>query len=208
MLNTNKYRFVNLSFALIFTTLCFAQKPEELFKQGKDFFSIGNFELALNKFDSALKLSPQQSDIYFYAGLASYNLKNYKNASKYFSKEIKYSKKNSKGYIYRAKANQGIYRKANRDLNRARKLQADSFLICHEKANLLYAHKKYKKAIKWYSKLLQLRPGFEEAYYKLGFCKFNLNDKEEACAYWKKIEELDDFENFETIEKNCNCSTN
>ena len=66
--------------------------------------------------------------------------------------------------------------------------------------DLNFEQKNYKAAIAQYQKALSIRPNFEKAYYKVGFCYLNLNDTAEACINWKKIEDLDDFKNYEQIE--------
>ena len=180
----------------------YAQSAAELFNAGKEQFGIGNYQTALDKFDNAIKLNPTEKEVCFYAGLAAFNLKDYTKAVGYFSLEIKNDEQNPRSYIYRAKANNADYDAALKDLKKAESLSVNkNFMVYQEMANLYYNHAMYKKAFKAYSYLLELKPGFEEAYYKLGFCKYYLKDTVSACAYWKKIDDLDDFAEYEKIER-------
>lgn len=186
----------------------YAQSIAELFKSGKEQFGIGNYQSALDKFDNAIKANPSEKEVCFYAGLAAYNLKDYTKAVGYFSQEIKNDEQNPLAYIYRAKANNIDFDAALKDLKKAETLSTNkNFMVYQEMANLYYSHAMYKKAFKANSYLLELKPGFEEAYYKMGFCKYYLKDTTAACAYWKKIDDLDDFAEYELIEKTIN-STN
>ena len=79
----------------------------------------------------------------------------------------------------------------------------NNFLLYLEKGNLNYYHHKYTDAIDNYNKAIFQKPTLNEAFYKLGFCKLNLADTTNACKYWGKVEEIDDYKEYELIQKIC-----
>ena len=194
-----------LLFFLFFSKQALMQNSNSFFEKGKLEFELGNYTLAIENFEKCTQTSLWIKDLNYYTGMAAYNLKEYEKAIFYFTNELKHNKKNQKAYLFRAlsKGRIGMYRKALRDFRKAVRLNRENSLVYYERGNLKFELKKYKKAIKDYKKTLQIRQGFEDAYYKIGFCKYYLKDSLAACENWSKIKELDDFENFELIEKTC-----
>ena len=184
--------------------LSWAQSAKLLFAEAKDAFSIGNYTNAICKCDKALLKNKKLKEANFIAGLSCYNLKDTLKAISYFSKEIQINKTDYKSFLYRAKLNTKTYELSHHDLLLAEELQPTNFLIHLEKGNLNYHHLKYNDAIKDYLKAVSIRTSLDDAYYKLGFCKFYIHDTINACNYWNKVEELDDYKNYELIQNICN----
>ena len=180
------------------------QTSDDFLTNGKKEFAKGNYSVSIELFEKALKLNPKAKEVNFLAGLAEYNLKDFKKAKKYFSKEVKINHTYVDAYIYRAKSNKGSYKKALNDLQKAVILSDKNPEVYLARAELNYDYKKYDKAFDDYSLLVKLKPNLDDAYYKMGFCKYFLNDSISACEYWNKIDDLDDFEGVSQIAKICN----
>jgi len=164
-------------------------------------FQTGNYTAALKSFLIAKK-SSKEKDINYLIGIIYFNLKKYPEAIMFFSEELKKNKNNLNAYVQRAQSYKltGKYKLASKDLDKVIQINKEYFLAFYEKGNLKYDQKEFKPAIENYNKAVSIRPNFEKAFYKIGYCYLNLKDTIEACKNWKKIEDLDDFENYQEIE--------
>lgn len=181
-----------------------AQNDKALLNKAKDEFAIGNYQNAIYNCDNAIKKNEHLKEANFIAGLSCYNLKDTAKALDYFSKEIQINKTDYRSYLYKAKLNTKDYNLSHHDFLSAIELHPSNFLLYLEKGNLNYYHLKYSNAFEDYTKAISLRPDLNDAYFKLGFCKLQLNDTINACRYWNKVEELDDFKEYEFIQTICN----
>ena len=183
-----------------------AQSIDSIYLKGKEQFEIGNYINALDYFNQTIKLQKTYKTVNYMAGMAEYNLKNYSSAKKYFKRETKNAPENINAFLFKAKSkeNSGKYKSALRDLKKAIKIDSLNVLVLLEKSNVLFNQKKYTKAIQAYLQVKRLSPKTEIVFYKLGFCAYYLNSTIEACNYWSQLEDIDDFENYETIIKTCN----
>lgn len=184
---------------------CKSQNVDSIFNKGKEQFEIGNYTGALIYFNQTIRLQKKHNKVYYIAGIASYNLKDYKQAKKFFNQELINNPKNINAIVFKAKSKSqlGKNRSALKDLKKALKIDASNVLVLLEKSNILFTQKKYSKAIPAYLKVNSISPKTEIVYYKLGFCEYYLNHSTDACNYWSKLEDIDDFENYETIIKTC-----
>jgi tetratricopeptide (TPR) repeat protein len=190
---------------LFFLTLSiWSQSASALFKKATDEYLIGNYLSATNYCKQSIQKNNKTNEVNFIAGLAFYNLKDTLNAITYFSNETQINKTDYRSFLYKAKLNTKYFDSANSDLKKAIELQPENFVLYLEKGNLNYYHLKYSEAIDEYNKAISLNPNLDDAYYKLGFCKLYLNDTINACDNWNKIEELDDFNEYEFIKTICN----
>ncbi len=196
---------------LLFFTLIFINVPyksqdlDSTFIKGKEQFEVGNYSAALIYFNQIIHLQKNHRKVYYIAGIASYNLKDYKHATTYFKQDLILNPKNTNAFIFKAKSKSqlGKNRSALKDLKKALKIDSSNVLVLLEKSNILFTQKKYTKAIQAYLKVNSLSPKTEIVFYKLVFCEYYLNHTTDACNYWSRLEDIDDFENYETIIKTC-----
>ena len=201
-------QLLNNIFILTFVFIgvsCKSQDVDSVFNKGKEQFEIGNYSGALIYFNQTIHLQKNHNKVYYIAGIASYNLKDYKEAKKYFKQELINNPKNINAFVFKAKSKAQLAknRSALKDLKKALKIDSSNILVLLEKSNILFTQKKYTKAIQAYLKVNSISPKTEIVYYKLGFCEYYLNHSAGACNYWSKLEDIDDFENYETIIKTC-----
>lgn len=188
--------FVSLNYS-------WAQNGKALLDKAKDEFTIGNYMNAINYCNQATKKDKNLKEVNFISGLAYYNLKDTIKAIDYFGKEIQINKSDYRSYLYRAKLNARTYDLSATDFSKAIEMQPSNFLLYLEEGHLNYYHLKYNEAMADYIKAISLRPNLDDAYYYLGFCKLHLNDTTNACLYWNKVEELDDYKEYEFIQQTC-----
>lgn len=196
-----------LTCILLHAGICFntlSQTTEDLIKDGKKEFASGNYLLAVGLFDKVLKIDPDLKEINFLAGLAEFNLKNFDSALTYLNAELKNNKSFVDAYILRAKANKHSFIASLNDLDTAQELSPNSPQVFLTRADLYFEQKEYKKAYADYSMLLKSLKTSDETVFKMGLCKYYLNDPVSACELWKKVEDPDDFKDYELMNKVCN----
>lgn len=181
-----------------------AQNGAAHYNKGKSEFYTGHYNTCITE----LKACAQDTsfkDCNYLIALSLFNLKQYSSAVEYFKKDIAAHKKNTNAYLQLAKCYSLMHKgnKANRCYNSLLKIQSDYYLAYFEKGNIKFRQKKYKPAIELYNKTLSYKPQFENAFYQLGYCFLGLKDTTTACNYWNKIQDLDDFENYQQIEQLC-----
>ncbi len=191
---------------LLLGSFCLSsQTADSSFNLGRLQFEIGNYDKALKYFNQTIALQHNYKAVNYIAGLAEYNLHHYQSAIDFFSKEIIYNPKGSKAYLYKAISFEKLqkYDSAFLEIEKALQIDPNNALIVLEKGHILFDQKKYEDAIPVYQNALSLNRKLEIAYYKLGFCEYNLNNRNKACSYWKNIQDIDDFENYEIIINTC-----
>ena len=196
-----------LCFCLFFCSVfnITAQGAAAFFEKGKQQYETGDYKNALDNFQYAIELQPQLEKVNYYAGLSEYNLQNYKQAIVYFKLELAQNPAKADVYILLARAEDkaGDMAAAISELEQGLKVDADNPRLYLEKGDVYFNNKRYKEALRNYNEVLTLNPKLEQAYYKKGFCNYYLGDTLAACKSWSKLEDPDDYENYEVINKVC-----
>ena len=195
--------FYIITILIFFTKMVLAQSASKLFEKANEEFLIGNYTNAIKHCKLSIKKDSSVKEVNYIIGLAYYNLKDSTNAIHFFNREIKINKSDYRSYLYKAKLTIKNYNSANNELSKAINTNSANFLLYLEKGNLNYYHHKYAEAIKNYETAISLKPNLSDAFYNLAFCKLNLTDTLNACKYWDKVEELDDYKDYELIQKIC-----
>lgn len=193
-----------LAFIFLFGIKSYCQTID-YYTKGKEEFLTGDYKKSTKDLLMATN-NLKQRDLNYLIAMSYFNLKKFDTAIIYFNKDLKENPNNFNGYIKRAESKKYIskYQAAILDLNELLKKEPNYYLAYYEKGDLNFELKKYKEAIDDYNHALLLRANFEKAFYKVGFCYLNLKDTIQACESWKKIEDLDDYEEYQKIEILCN----
>lgn len=194
-----------LIFCMLLTFDLFSQNADSSFAKGKQQFEIGNYSKALNDFKEVIIIKKDYPSVNYVAGLSEFNLKKYSSAIHFFDQELQYNSSCINAYLYKAISYKKVqnYDAAMNVITVALNKNSDNVLLILEKANIYFEQKKYNKAITCYLKALSINENLQLAYYKLAFCEYYLKHNTRACEYWSKIEDPDDFENYEIIVKIC-----
>ncbi len=194
-----------LTIFLVVTVLngMLAQTSVSFLNKAKAEFILGNYQSTIKLCNKSIKKNATLKETNFYLGLSYFNLKDSANSLRYFKNELKNNKDDYRSFMYAAKLNTTHYQSAIMDIESAITLQPTNFLVYLEKGNINYHYKYYALAIDDYKRAIALRPNLDDAYYQLGFCSLNLKDSVNACNYWNKINELDDYPQYLMIETIC-----
>jgi tetratricopeptide (TPR) repeat protein len=85
---------------------------------------------------------------------------------------------------------QSHFQQAIAQFDKAIETQPDNFEAWHFKGSAWANLRKYDKALECYEKAISINPRYAESYFNLGLLYEQQNDKQTACTYFLKAEEL------------------
>ena len=162
------------------------------YHRGNTSYEKGDYDRAIEAYNTAIILNPTFSEAYFNRGLCHYNLKNFDKAIADYSKSAELDPKNPVIYNNRGDAH---YRKqdfntAIEDYERALTLNP-KYLKAFYNRGLAYAClQDYEKAVEDFTEVIKLNPNFSEAYHIRGLAYDYLNQLDKAIADYDKAIEL------------------
>ena len=152
------------------------------FEDGDKLAYAKDFDGAIKFFDEAIRLNPNNADLYNARGAAYIQLQQYEQAIQDFSKEIQLTPNNANAYFGRAVAYADLeqYERAVQDYSKAIKLNPHHS-IAYLNRGITYAKmERYERAIQDFSKAVELHPYLTEAYLGRAMCYGNLGQYERA----------------------------
>ncbi|MFA6328749.1 MAG: tetratricopeptide repeat protein [Candidatus Micrarchaeia archaeon] len=162
------------------------------YHRGNTLYEKGDYEKAIEAYNTAIILNPTFSEAYFNRGLCHYNLKNFDKGIADYAKSAELDPKNPVIYNNRGDA---YYRKqqfneAIEDYERALTLNP-KYLKAFYNRGLAYAClQDYEKAVEDFTEVIKLNSSFSEAYHIRGLAYDYLNQLDKAIADYDKAIEL------------------
>ncbi|MCX6771769.1 MAG: tetratricopeptide repeat protein [Candidatus Micrarchaeota archaeon] len=162
------------------------------YHRGNTLYEKGDYDKAIEAYNTAIILNPTFSEAYFNRGLCHYNLKNFDKGIADYSKSAELDPKNPVIYNNRGDA---YYRKQQfnesiEDYERALALNP-KYLKAFYNRGLAYAClQDYEKAVEDFTDVIKLNSSFSEAYHIRGLAYDYLNQLDKAIADYDKAIEL------------------
>ncbi|GAA0735509.1 tetratricopeptide repeat protein [Clostridium oceanicum] len=140
-------------------------ESNELFNEALVLYNNKNYEKALEKYNEALDINPNNCSILCNRGLIYKELGNYKLALEAYNKALKinpnhYLALSNRSIIYSL---QGKNNLALKDCNKALKIHYDDYEILYNRSIIYYEQKKYDLALKDCNEALKLNPKYYSA---------------------------------------------
>lgn len=163
------------------------------FQLGIKFYNEKLYKQALEEFEKAIKIFPEDLSIFKYLGLTLYKL-NQKDKAISILKKALNKKSNdiglllSLGKIY---LKEKELEKAEKCLSKAISVKPDSHKAIMELANVKYQQRDFDSSIKLFKQALKINPRLMNVYNKLAGIYLKKNQKEDAIKAWKKVLEID-----------------
>ncbi|MCK4667579.1 tetratricopeptide repeat protein [Candidatus Dependentiae bacterium] len=163
------------------------------FQLGVKFYKDRLFKQALEEFEKAAKLFPDDVSIFKYLGLTYYKLDQKAKALEIFNNALNITPKDigilmSLGKIYTKENN---FEKAESFFTKIISINPNKVIAIMELANLKYLQKDFVGSIKLFQNVLKLKPDYIDGYNKLAGIYLKKNQKSDAIACWKKVLEID-----------------
>ena len=160
--------------------------------RGNIYFSKGQIDLAIEDYNKAVELKPNDAGLYYNRGLA-YNKKGKVDlAIKDFDKAIELSPNNADVYNNRGDAYgaKGEFDKAFTDFRKAIELKPDSASAYYNLGKIHSIKDEPDLALQSYSKAIDLRPNFANAYNNRGVIYGDKGEVNKAIKDYSKVIEL------------------
>ncbi|MEH2381017.1 MAG: tetratricopeptide repeat protein [Nostoc sp.] len=149
---------------------------QKLYQEGVNKYDAGNYEGAVEDFNQAIKLDPQNALAYNKRGNAYYRLGDYEQAQADSSQAILLNPQNANAYFDRgfAFSELGKYKEAIADYTQAIKLNPKNAYAYYGRGLALAQLKDNKGAMADFSKAIALKPQYTETYLQRGILRRRL----------------------------------
>ena len=140
-------------------------QPKDLIEQGKRLYRLQQYKTALDKFEAALKLSPDDDEALGLAAVTSYRLDNQSRARELFARraELPNQKDSVKAYCYQRIA-LCIWRQVHQIVAKARTYDAQGNLVMKASNETGSVTSDIATGLDFVSRALKISPQFSEAY--------------------------------------------
>ncbi|ADG13331.1 TPR repeat-containing protein [Methanocaldococcus infernus ME] len=158
------------------------------YEKGLKYYNEGRYEKAIECFDKAIKLDPNNPAAWYYKADSLYKLERYEKAIECFDKAIKLDPNNPAAWYYKADSLYKLerYEKAIECFDKAIKLDPNNPAAWYYKADSLYKLERYEKAIECFDKAIKLDPNNPAAWYYKGIILAKLGKHEEESKKYEK----------------------
>ncbi len=163
------------------------------FQLGVKLYNDKLYKQAIEEFEKAIKVFPEDLSIYKYLGLTYYKLNEKQKALDTFNQAINISPNDTGTLLGLAKiyVKEHNFEMAESLLTKVISIKPDLGAAIIELANTKYLQKDFANAIRFYNNALKVDPGSIEVYNKLAGIYLKKNQKAEAIVCWKKVLEID-----------------
>jgi len=167
--------------------------PELYFNRGAAYVFTQDFRLAIKDFNRSIEMRPDFPDVYYYRGYCLAEQARYKAAIADYDKAILLKPDYPAAYYNRgaAKAELKSYEAGMTDFEKALDMKPD---LVNGRINIALSKlgmKKYEEAIVDLTKVIDMRDeNLAKAYYYRGEAKYELDQKEDGCADWRRASNL------------------
>lgn len=189
------------SYIIIFLSLISlyarAQYDREAFmNRGKQALSDGKFATAMENFNILEKLDSTDYLVYFYKGIAKYNLGDVRGANSDFNKAIRLNPVFTSAYHYRGivMSRFGEYDAALEDIETAIKLRPEYEGLYFSRAVNYFLSRRFEDAIKDFNFYIKKQPKDPSAFLNRGTCHLFDGDTLKALKDYDRAIKLDRFE--------------
>ncbi|MFN6481410.1 MULTISPECIES: tetratricopeptide repeat protein [unclassified Nostoc] len=162
---------------------------QTLYREGEKKYEAGNYEGAIEDFNQAIELDPQNALAYNRRGDAYYRLGDYEQAQADSSQAILLNPQDANAYFDRgfAFSELGKYKEAIADYTQAIKLNSKDAYAYYGRGLARAQSKDNKGAIEDFSKAIALKPQYTEAYLQRGILRRRLKQKLAAIQDFDKV---------------------
>jgi superkiller protein 3 len=170
-----------------------ALSAEEYFTRGYNAQENGWHEMAIEYYQKAIALDPNDASAYGNMGVAYGNLQDHREAIRCFRKVIAIDPNDAKAYSNMGVAYNGLkdYREAIRCYQKAVEIDPNYARAYYNMGNAYVELQDYREAIRCYQKEIAIDPNKADAYYNMGVAYGNLQDHREAIRCYRKAVAID-----------------
>lgn len=162
------------------------------YQLGNDYYERGDYEKAIENYNTSILLNPIFSEAYFNRALSYYQLKNFDRSINDYTKSAELDPNNPIIYNNRGDAyyKKQDFQSAIKDYDKAISLNPN-YLKAYYNRGLCYASlEEYEKAVADFGKVIELKPDFAEAWHLRGLAYEYGGDLDNSIKDYEKALEL------------------
>lgn len=174
-----------------------AQYDKDVFMfRGRHALSEGRYSDAISQFNILARLDTSDCWVYFYRGIAKYNLGDIRGALGDFDSSVSINPVFTNGYHFRAitLSRSGKYDEALKDLETAMMLRPGLIGLYYSRGVTYFLAQQFDKAVEDFDKYIKKEPDDPSAYLNRGATYLFLADTTKALADYNKAIALDRFD--------------
>lgn len=174
-----------------------AQYDKDVFMfRGRQALSEGRYSDAISQFNILARLDTSDCWVYFYRGIAKYNLGDIRGALGDFDSSVSINPVFTNGYHFRAitLSRSGKYDEALKDLETAMMLRPGLIGLYYSRGVTYFLAQQFDKAVDDFDKYIKKEPDDPSAYLNRGATYLFLADTTKALADYNKAIALDRFD--------------
>lgn len=192
-----KYALLSLVVAMTLSPAASAQYDKDVFLyRGRQALSDGKYALAIENFNILSQLDTADHWIWFFRGIAKYNLGDLRGAYGDFDTSVRKNPVFTSGYHYRAitLSRFGRYDEALEDLRTAIGLRPGFIGLYYSRGVTYFLSQQFEKAVGDFDKYIRKEPKDPSAYLNRGASYLFLGDTLKAVTDYNKAIKLDRFD--------------
>ena len=174
-----------------------AQYDKDVFMfRGRQALAEGRYSDAIGQFNILARLDTTDCWIYFYRGIAKYNLGDIRGAQTDFDSSVKINPVFTNGYHFRAitLSRSGKYEEALGDLDTAMKLRPGLVGLYYSRGVTYFLAQQFDKAVEDFNRYIKKEPKDPSAYLNRGATYLFLSDTTKALSDYNVAISLDRFD--------------
>jgi tetratricopeptide (TPR) repeat protein len=174
-------------------------------KKGNDLFDQGNYEEAIQSYQTIIEKTPETYILYRNIGNCYFQMENYDKAEEFYLKVLENEPDDTQSIlgVGNAYANRGQDEKALEWYNKISFENISDPMVLYNIGSNFFSQGQHQEALRYYRKAAELREDFQDALYQLGLVNLTLGNNQEAIdvfqAYLKydsESERADQVRNF------------
>ena len=188
---------ISLILLLSFSSVCSAQYDKDVFMfRGRHALSEGRYSDAISQFNILAGLDTTDCWVYFYRGIAKYNLGDIRGAQSDFDNSVKINPVFTNGYHFRAitLSQSGKYDEAFADFDRAMELRPGLIGLYFSRGVANFLAQRFENAVSDFDKYIRKEPKDPSAYLNRGASYLFLSDTTKALSDYNRAIQLDRFD--------------
>jgi tetratricopeptide (TPR) repeat protein len=174
---------------------------------GSAYAKLGQYQRAIEDFNQAIRLQPDDVAVHDNRGSAYYSMGQYQSAVEDYTMVIRITPNDSNAYNNRGNAYYGLgqYQRAIEDFNQTIRLNQQDALAYNDRGFAYTQLGQYQPAIDDFNKAISLKSNYADAYANRGFTYFSQGNNKPGCADAKKACEFGDCKLLEIVKGKGRC---
>jgi tetratricopeptide (TPR) repeat protein len=168
------------------------EKVQQWIHNGADLYSLGRYDEAIECYDKALELNPQDADAWSGKGGCLMTMGRYEEAVNYYNTALEINPQHTMAWSGKGGCLicLGRYNEAIECYDKALELNPKDALAWHSKGSCLMSLRRFRQAIECFDRALKISPQYAQTWFVKGVAEHQLGLRREAVVSYRRFIEL------------------